>query len=449
VPLRLTRRRFLGSAAATTLAPLPTCAPHDDRPNVLFVFPDQLRAAALDELAVHGLRTGGFDALRQTSAVFDAALCSNPLCTPARSTLMTGLYPSATAVTGVTVALPLIFPTLSEQLAAAGYHTGFIGKWHLAGLAYAVPPGLQRRGFAEWVAFNRNDHDYTHSTYYTDSDVPQYPNPPETYEPWYQTDFAVDFIERSAGAPWFLMIGYQPPHPPKSGTVPNGVWEGFIPDEFLAKVDAASLAIPANVPPAMAAQARRFLAGYYAATLTIDRCVGRLLDALDDSGQAENTIVVFTSDHGELGGAHGGFGKDVAWEESVRVPLWIRWPARIDPRISLDPVNAADLVPTLLTLTGAEPLATHGTDLSPLLLAGEPVGPPSGYVQCLVGTPDAWHLVRTRGFAYWEREDGADGGLYDLGADPLEQTNLLADPAYATVVDELRAELADWKLRTT
>ncbi len=442
--MRLTRRGVVGGAVAAAAV---GCRAEIERPNVLFVFPDQLRARALSDMAAAGYALPAFLRLAEEGAELTQALCSNPLCSPARSTLLTGLYPSLNTVTSVTTPLPLAVPCISEVLSAAGWSTGFLGKWHLDGESTFVPPGPRRRGFQEFVGFNRNGHTFIGSVFYRDDPTPLHPDPPDTYEPIYQTDHAIDFLERNRELPFYLMIGYQPPHNPEAGELEIGDWGGQIPQEWMDAVDPSTLPLLTNVPVSHREKALAFLHGYYAAILSIDHEIGRLLDALDRLGLAERTIVVVTSDHGELGGSHGAFGKEEPFDESVRVPLYVRWPGRIAPTRYDGPVNHADLVPTLLSMLGGPPLYTHGRDLSGLLVNGDPVPEGVGYVQCSVSTDEAWHMVRSDRYVWVERADGRVS-LYDRDVDPAEQTDLSDEPSLQGVRDALATSLAAFRART-
>lgn len=420
---------------------------HDGRPNIVVLMADQMRAQALEGMRDAGLATHALERLALEGVTYSRALCANPLCTPARASLLTGVYPSASRVTGVGIPLPLAVPCFSEILAAEGYRTGYIGKWHLAGGLFHVPPGPARRGFDTWAAFNRNGHDYMGSVYYGDDSTPLHPVPPTRFEPYYQTDQAIEFLEHNSRAPFFLMVSWSPPHPPKPGILPLGEWEGQVPQDLLRAVDPDGIVLRPNVTDDVTTLTRAFLQGYYACILAIDRCVARVLDTLDALGLAEDTVVVFTSDHGDLGGSQGEFGKENAFLEAVQVPLFVRYPARASAKTIDRPFNHVDLAPTLLSLAAARPLPGHGTDRSAEIIDGNPTDAPPGYVQCWPHTGEPWDLVVTEDATYVEQGEGA--ALYDLYNDPYQQEDRLDDPAYQDKLDEMLTAMVSWRKRTS
>lgn len=464
-PTGLSRRRFLGGAAAAALlGTLPARrsvgARPDRRPNFLYVFPDQLRVQALGIGGETNIATPIFDALAASGAWFPRCYTSNPRCTPARSTLMTGLYPSYTGVKRNEGSLGPRWPTLPKRLGAAGYRCGFIGKWHLSGRKNQWIPPKDRAGFDDYWAAHCQEHRYFDSRYWTNSPTALRPDPPDRWEPEYQTDLALGFMERFREEPWLLMLGYGPPHPPQKEPVWD--WSVGVPQEDLARVDAEALKLRPNVPGWIQRKnrgadgkseenpgARHYLQGYYAAVLGIERVIGRLLRGLETLGLAEDTLVVFTSDHGDLAGSHGRFRKGQYYEEAVRVPLAMRWPGRIPPGRVLDfPVGLADVLPTLLALGGATPPPLlHGADLSGWLL-GEPGPEPElAYAQGDLFKPgQGWDLAASREWKLVAWESG-EVRLFHLSEDPYELEDLAAQPRARGVRAELERRLADWRDR--
>lgn len=435
-PHRISRRRLLGGAAATGL--IGCSAGRSEASSVVLILLDQLRASALSTLGQNNIATPVLDALAGQSALFTNALCSDPRCTPSRASLLTGLYPTATGVIAPEVQLTPLFRTYSEQFRDAGYACAHVGKWHVDGSGDHVPPGLRRRGFdAGWAGFNKNGHRYTESTYYRDTAQPLHPEPADTYEPVYQTAHALDFVDQLAPDPFLLVLSYQPPHPPAELTSNLGPWDGWIPAQWMEQVDRAAIQLDPSVPAGWTDPAREFLHGYYAALLSMDALIGDLLQGLDARGLGEDTLLVLLSDHGELAGAHGLFGKEHPYDPGMRVPWMLRWPGRIAPQRISTPVSGVDLAPTLLGLAGLPLLPTgHGRDLSRWLLAGQSPPPQPILVQ---GQLDAepWAALREDQLLLSARPGGEAMHLHDLSTDPHQLVDLVEDPASAGTRDRL------------
>ena len=402
--MRLTRRQLLLSSTAAAFAQSPR------RPNVLFLLADQWRAQTLPGTAP-GLRAPNLARLAAEGLQFHRCYATYPLCAPSRASILTGLYPHACGVTGDTSPLLPDHPSLARQLKAAGYRTGYIGEWHLDGPASPgfVPPGPRRHGFDYWAAFNRGNR-YADSIYFRDR-----PEPIHTsgFEPDDQTALAIEYLKQNRTAPFFLYVSWGPPHPPRA-----------------VKVENPDVRLRANVPEELEDRAREGYAGYYALCSAIDANIGRLLTALDDLRLTADTIVVFTSDHGDMLTSHGLEDKNLPYEESARVPLLMRYPPRIAPASTDDHVTSnVTLMPRILTLCGEEVAKVER--------------PESVYVQGKLGEKDEWRmLVRGLDKLVIDREFNVTA-QYNLGSDPYELENLATDPAHELRRDELKALLKD------
>lgn len=419
----LSRRHFtLSAAAAAQTAPAP--------PNVLFILCDQWRrhtmpgtqSSPLDQ----DLIAPNLAKLTAQSVNFSRAYVSNPVCTPSRATLQTGMYPHAVDMPSNDRLLPIKHPCLAQQFSNAGYRTGYIGKWHLDGDQRPgfVPPGPRRRGYQYWAAFNRG-HFYFNSTYFLDT-----PDPIRRsgFEPDYQTDLAIDFLKAGREKPFFLFLSYGPPHTPR--TPPERHANTYQPENFHLRE---------NVPAAYADQARKGAAGYYGLCTALDDNVGRLLKALDETGQAQNTIVVFTADHGDMLGSHGLEYKGVPFEESTGVPLLMRWPAKLKASSTQDWLfNNVDMMPTLCGLAGvAHPEGLHGQNRAQLILEGKGPRPESTVVQGRLSSDGEWRMI-VRG---WDKlvvdRQMQVTHLFNLAQDPFEKNNLASGRAATRLQEEL------------
>jgi choline-sulfatase len=446
-------------------------------PNVLVIMSDQQQAATvdpdgpcdtphLDRLAAHGAR-------------FTHCYTPSPVCSPARASFMTGRLPHQHGMVDVEHAVPAYradlidgAPMWSQQLEAAGYRLGYYGKWHVE-----RSQDLGRFGFTRSAAYQAGPgpdyFGYRMRLGLTDSPVladpfrivsqPGYPDlllygvtdePVQSTLEYFTVSNALEFLDEACAGPdaWALMVSTKAPHEPY--VVPRPYFDRYDPDriELPASFDDDLADRPAIYrrqqsvwTDLTADDFRTATACYYAACSLVDDQVGRLLDRIQAAGQLDNTIVVYTSDHGDLMGAHRLLLKGVpAFEEVYRVPLIVSWPAAIEGgQVIEDPVQAHDIAETLARLSGTG-LGGHAVDLLPRLTgAGEPP------------RTTAFAELHGQRFSYTQRVVWEDGfklvfnafdfdELYDLTADPHEQVNLASHPAYADTVRRLTERL--WEI---
>ena len=406
------------------------------------MLPDQWRGQDLGCMGNAKVRTPNLDRLASQGILFRNTFANTPVCCPARAILLTGKYAHRNGMVANDLRLRATETTIAEILAAQGYRTGFFGKWHLDGgkrLPGFVPPGPRRQGFAFWAA-NECDHRHFRPTYFRDTDEPI---TEERFEPEVWTDRAIEFLRQAGEETFFLVVSMGPPHDPYGA-----------PGEFMKLYDPSKLTMRPNWVEGVPGAGRKEVAAYYAAMTAVDKQVVRLLKALDDSGRSGDTIVLFTSDHGDMLGSHGQRLKRKPWEESIRVPGILRYPARVKPgRTSEAHLTHVDLAPTLLSLCGVPiPDEIQGTDLSGVVLGTTDRGPDSAFFQIFVpfagdGTPNPWRGERTDRFMYARTETGP-WMLFDLSGDPYELKNLADDPAHAIAREQMEAKLAGWMKRT-
>ena len=426
-------------------AAIGACAhtPHSQRtarsPNILFVFADQMRASSAGWMGDDQVRTPALDRFAQSGIVFDNAVSCCPVCTPYRASLLTGLYPLRHGLLLNDVRLRTDLPTIAATLKSAGYDTGYIGKWHLDGNKRGgfTPPGPRRQGFDFWAAANCT-HAYMRSHYYRDDPTPIWI---EGYDADHQTDLAMEYVRSHGGdRPWCLFLSWGPPHDPYQA----------MPEKYKT-FDPREVRLPPNCPDDP--QRRQDIAGYYSHIEALDRDFARLLAALDQSGQADDTIVVFTSDHGDMLGSQGKQKKQKPWDESVHVPFVLRYPRRVAVgRRSTVPINVPDIMPTLLGLAGvAIPAGLEGFDLSGIILGRTSNGGPSSAFLanlCPFGEPvPEWRGVRTNRYSYVCTRTGP-WLLFDNQRDPCQMTNLVEASSHRAVREDLERELKHWLDRT-
>ena len=396
------------------------------RPNIVFVFSDQHRARTTGFRGAQ-VHTPAMDRMAAAGVVFDTAVSNIPVCTPWRAALLTGQYPLRNGLFLNDLRLPTDRPTLGTILSAAGYATAYIGKWHLDGNRRAAftPPGPRRQGFQFWAVGNCT-HDYRNSLYYRDTPEPLYW---DGYDAAAQTGMAIDYLTaRDRERPFALVLSWGPPHNPYRD-LPPGYLERYPP--------AAAEVLP-NCPD----PAREDLAGYYAHVTALDEQLGRLEAALAAEGLLDDTIFVYTSDHGDMLGSQGVQRKQHPWDESILVPFLLRCPGQAGRgrRISF-PLNVVDILPTLLGLAGvAIPAGIDGRDLSPAV-RGEPfAGNESALTMCIApfaeyrGAP--WRGVRTERYSYARWRDGR-GILHDTLADPDQLHNRYLQRDWSGLRDDL------------
>lgn len=444
--------------ASTQAHGAPAAEAGTDKPNVLFIFADQLRYTALGSSGNKVVRTPNLDRLARQGLVFDRAFSSHPLCSPYRGHIMTGKYGHITGVMDNEYRLKTDQVTLPQVLKGAGYHTGFIGKWHLG---YGPYTPDKRYGFDYMAAYNCN-HAYYSITYHENE---RGPIKMDKWAPECETDLTIRFIEEHARSrpdtPFALVMGWGPPHWP---------YDQY-PERFKT-YDPATVDLPENVPPQMAAFARQELADYYGNVSALDEQMGRLLSVLDRLGLADNTIVCFSSDHGDHLSSHGYVkpmdkwmhpsmraSKSTPYDEAAHIPFLLRFPRRVEAnRRTAAMFSSVDVMPTLLGLCGLKvPDGVQGWDLSHVA-TGEPgpAPPDSVYLQNMgPGWPHRgqwvghWRGVRTEDWVYarWH-DDEREPMLFDLKNDPSELTNLAGRNEYAAIQQRMEARLQRWIAET-
>jgi arylsulfatase A-like enzyme len=415
------------------------------KPNILLVLADQWRAQAFGFAGDPNVRTPHLDSLQRESIRFVNAFSGMPVCCPYRASLLTGQRPLTHGVFLNDVPLPSNAVSIAKVLSAAGYDTGYIGKWHLDGHGRSsFIPRERRQGFAYWKVLECT-HDYTNSFYYADEPVRV---KWEGYDAAAQTRDAQQYLRDHAQGPkpFCLFLAWGPPHDPYQ-TAPASDRELYAPEKIQLRQ---------NVAESLRDSARRMLAGYYAHCTALDDCLGGLLATLRETGLERNTLLVFTSDHGDLLGSQGGHNKQQPYDECIRVPLLMRWPAVLGtkPRRLQVPFGAEDMMPTLLGLCGLPiPGTVEGLNLS-IRIQGE-VDPPEGAVLLSCVAPFGQWTRRMGGREYrglrtdrytYVRDLQGPWLLFDNRKDPYQLDNLANRSMYAKRQEQLEASLRE-KLR--
>lgn len=411
------------------------------KPNIVFVLADQWRAQATGyngDVNLKG-RTPNIDRMAETGMNFTNCISVCPLSSPTRASLLTGQYPTTHGIFLNDLHLRDEALTMAEIYRQSGYQTAYIGKWHLDGMGRLnFTPRERRQGFDYWKGLECS-HDYNHLLYYSgDSDEKQYW---DGYGPYRETDDAVAYIRENAngGKPFLLFLAWGAPHFPHDNA-PQETQRLFIPD---------SMQVPANVPADLKNAARNESSGYYAHIAALDKCMGELQRAIIEAGIFENTIFVFTSDHGEMMGAQGvrPTQKQVPWAESVRVPFLLRYPARYgDRKIRITaPLDTPDILPTLLSMSGiAIPETVEGEDMTGVISRPRTKRDKAALIMSV--SPSAavqkeeYRGIYTSRYTYVETLKGS-WLLYDNANDPLQLNNLAGKVEFARLQEKLKFSL--------
>ncbi len=408
------------------------------QPNILFVFPDQLSARWVESQHVH---TPHLDQFATHSTVFNHAYTCAPVCTPYRACLLTGRYPSQTGVTRNGMALPADTPTIADHLNAAGYNTYYIGKWHLSGDPHRnrwVPP-QQRGGFSHFTGWESHHVDHWQGHIWRDDPETAYAM--NGHETDGLTTIVLDQLASGLEEPFCLFVSYQAPHPPCSP--PAAYREPYRNQSLLAEPNADLNAYYDRPEWEADYDVQEFRERYYGEITQIDAAFGEILAALDEHQLADKTCVVFTSDHGEMNGAQGLFGKGVMYDEAMRVPLLVRVPGQQTGYTTVTPVSTVDFLPTLLEVADITSQApTEGRSLVPLLtgkkVETQPVFSEYGDYCCIIQAE--WKLIANHATLNPLE-------LYHLTHDPYELENrLISEP---NVIQQLSAHLARWQSHVT
>jgi len=418
------------------------------KPNIVFILTDDHRYDALGFMNKPWLKTPSMDRLAGEGVQFTNSFVTTSLCSPSRASFLTGQYASRHGVRDTHTPLPDDSVTFLEVLRAAGYHTGFIGKWHMSGKGI---PDLVARGKADrMVSFSVN---FGQGAYF---DCPLIIDGMEKHQEGYITDvlsdYALEFLDDRGNKPFCLYLSHKAVH------------DDFRPPErYRGKLDDAPLpqreAAPFDRYPVAPSQEilldnfERNQQGYYEALMAVDDSVGRVLDYLDEKGLAENTLVVYAGDNGFLWGEHGLIDKRYAYEESIRIPHLLRWPGLIPEggKKVAEMVLNIDLLPTILHAAGIKtPGGVQGKSYLALCAGNNTpwrkswlyeyfgdFGFPQPPIRA-VRTED-WKLI-TYKKSYMQTRKFQDE-MYHLAEDPGERNNLIDDPARADKRKELLREL--------
>jgi arylsulfatase A-like enzyme len=442
---------------------LAAAAPQQPRPNVLVIVTDDQRPDTIGALGNPVIRTPNLDALVRRGSTFTRAVCANPICTPSRAEILTGCSGFRNGVVDFGDKINPQCVAWATAMQRAGYRTCYVGKWHNdgrpSGYGYDECRGLFAGGGGRWWTPQQDHHGrevtgYRGWVFQTDSGE-MFPELGVGLTPAIScrfADAAIEYLRESRDRPFFLHVNFTAPHDPllmppgyENLYVPRAMPlpENFLPEHPFDHGNLRGRDEQLLPWPRTADDVRADLAVYYAVISHLDEQIGRIVDALHQSGQWQKTIVVFTSDHGLAVGSHGLRGKQNMYEHTIGVPLILCGPGLPVGRRFAAQVYLRDLYPTVCDLAGVPvPPGVTGTSFKPVLQGQTETAHPFvvGYFrdrQRMIRT-ERWKLIHYPHLGRWQ--------LFDLQDDPGETRDLAGDPQRAEIVQELQSMLARWQL---
>jgi arylsulfatase A-like enzyme len=410
------------------------------KPNVIFILTDQWRASAFGYTGDPNVKTPQIDRFAKEAVSFANAVSVCPVCTPYRASLLTGRYPTSTGMFLNDLYLPSEELCMAEIFKSAGYNTAYLGKWHLDGHGRVNNVSPERRqGFDFWKALECS-HEYNKMPYY-ENDSPEMKYWDE-YSPYALSKEAQRYITEHAGSgnPFLLFVSIETPHFPHVSA----------PAEYKALYPESEIKTAPNVPEELIGKVREELNGYYAHCTATDKAIGELIKKIEELGLMKNTVVVFTSDHGEMMGAHGirPKSKQAAYDESVHVPFLIKTPFTDKKKGNVvnAPINTPDILPTLLSLANIKiPKSVEGEDLSRLVKSPDPNADGAALVMnvCPFGNEyvlSEYRGIRTKQYTYICSPDGPEM-MFDNLVDKYQMNNLVGKTEFANLQKELSKKL--------
>jgi len=396
--------------------------------------------------------TPNIDAFCKESTNLCQAVSGHPVCAPYRASLFTGKYTTSTGMVINEIRMNTKHHTFARILKENAYQTAYIGKWHMYAAELGnhydpknsyIPKGPDRLGFDDYFAAYNFRHEYEAGTAYYHLDGPEkifY----DKYEPDAQVDMTIEHLKRlSEGEkPFALFLSIGTPHDP---WVPENV-----PAEYLERLKGREFRLPVNyleqndphadnwakLSQEERGQLTKWMKVYYAMIANLDDNIGRLMREIKMMGLEENSIIVFTSDHGELFGAHGRRAKNIFYEEAVRVPFLIKWKGKLEENVKRDFVfNTVDIMPSLLNMMGLPvPVEVEGNNLS-ACIKGRMDSEDGALMMCTgptatFGDGNEWRAYRTKQFTYAVFKSDGQEFLFDNIQDPFQMKNLIEDPVY-------------------
>ncbi len=419
----------------------------EKKPNILYIFSDQHRKFDIGCYGHEFVKTPNLDKLAEGGLRFNHCISNSPVCVPARGALLTGLHAGKHKAFTNDMSIDPSCTSIADVLKKAGYYTGYLGKWHLAGIPREQAITKENRlGFEEWKVANCN-HNYLDNHYYDENNVKHVV---DGYEPEIFGGLALDFIEnhKKDENPWALYLSLATPHEP-FGPIKQEYLEEYADVEITLRPNTQEYVISNKGEPMDIASYREYTRGYWGHVSAIDKQIGLLIEKLKESNQLENTMIIYSSDHGDMLGSQGTRDKQVPYEESIGIPLIAYWENHIYEGVCDELIGLPDLPVTVAGLVGEKfPVETDGEDLSRLFLDKDAKGYHSAYMyeyypahQATLKHLNAWRGIRTKRYTYAVEADNLDWLLFDNVTDPYQLDNLAGREEYDSLQRELWEEL--------
>lgn len=433
----------------------------NSRKNILFIYTDQMHKFALNCMGTSDIITPNLDKLAEEGVLFRNTYSNCPICTPFRINLITGMYTRQTGMYRNESPIPKSCTTLMEEFRRGGYRTSFVGKWHVGDNGNGHVPEKHRRGWDEFIGFQCYNGFYKDVNFYDkDGEVRKF----NRHRTDVATDLAIERLENlngrrnETGQPFLLMLGYQAPHypvqpAPKYEEMYEGVKVKRRPnmkeiDPYTGTASPRSPRPPENCPDFQryGNDLDEYLRLYYALVTQIDANVGRIIQKLKDLGIYKETVIIFTSDHGDMQGSHGLKNKTHPYEESSGIPLIVRVPGGVKGIVSDGLIEAVDFFPSCLDYAGIDSdINLPGKSFAPFTMGEEQDLSKPVYSE--IKSRKKWKMIRTPRYKLV-----VDGGwrkrpimLFDMKEDPYEMNNLVDEEKYNSTVETLRRKIKQWQ----
>ena len=435
------------------------------KPNLIYIFADQLRFNSVGYNGDTNAETPNIDAFCKESTNLCQAVSGHPVCAPYRASLFTGKYTTSTGMVINEIRMNTNHHTFADVLNENGYETAYIGKWHMYANEWGnhydpknsyIPEGRDRLGFNDHFAAYNFRHEEAVGTGYYHVNSPE-KSYYEKYEPDAQTDMAIEQLHRLSekDTPFALFLSVGTPHDPwVKENVPPQYYEKFkdkqfsLPPNYLPENDPYADAW-AKLSEEERMELTEWMRVYYAMAANLDDNFGRLMEAVKKMGLDKNSIIVFTTDHGELFGAHGRRAKNIFYEEAVRVPFLIKWDGYLEAGAKRDFVlNTVDIMPSLLSMMGMPvPEEVEGTDLS-RCMEGKEDTQEGALMMCTGPTADfedghEWRAYRDKRYTFAVYKADGKKLLFDNLEDPYQMNSLAEDPAYSQIAEQMERRMRE------
>jgi len=420
------------------------------QPNILFIFTDQMHRYAMQCMGTDDIMTPNLDRLAAEGTLFRNAYSNCPICTPFRINLFSGQYTCTTQTYGNSHRIEEDCHTLADSLNAGGYRTSYVGKWHIGGKGNTAVTKELRAGFTDFIGYQCYN-GFTSEVRFFDEDNREHYF--DKHRTDVTTDIAVERLEKLDDEPFAMFVSYQAPHYPvqpsdEFAQMYEGVQIKRRPNCQEVDPYTRTFSPPSPQPPENCPDYQRYgndldeyLRLYYAMVTQIDAGVGRLLETLKRTGADQNTIVIFTADHGDMQGSHGLLNKCLPYEESVGIPLIVREPGQTTGQVTDALVSGIDYYPTMLDYAGLpKNEELPGRSIRPFVDGSQ--SEDSRPVFCEF---KGWKSVRLGAYKLVvDSETLKPTHLYQLHIDPYEMTNRVDDVAEARTVEQLHGLIIAW-----